>query len=312
LRFLILQSAGHHDGRDGWTRNDYLRECFALQHALRLSGHEADVAGDRHPHLVDHGGEYEAVILGEQYEFSPSLHAVLRRHFDNNVVMVQWIVDLHCHDGYTWFTPYMDLVLHATRELIHEYAIKCAADAYSTMMNRKGLQPTKHIWFPNAVDDRYFRWRWRAKTTDVAFIGSPQPARKEFLDKLTHDLGLVQKFATGVDMLDAIASTKIHVNKSIGVDLNYRVFETIGLGTCLCTNWHPDMDDLGFIDGENCLMYRDVEDCKTKIRNALHDGSWRRIGAAGHVLSQSHTYTQRVQDLIAEIAEIKLKRAAGI
>jgi hypothetical protein len=60
----------------------------------------------------------------------------------------------------------------------------------------------------------------------------------------------------------------------------------------------PDLLALGFEDGINCLLYRDVDEAATKIRTSLADGSWARLGTAGCALSKRHTYTQRIGELL--------------
>ena len=38
MKWLILQSAGEHDGSDGWEPNHFPRECFAVADALKRLG----------------------------------------------------------------------------------------------------------------------------------------------------------------------------------------------------------------------------------------------------------------------------------
>jgi hypothetical protein len=288
-RCLIVQSDGEHKGQDGWTPNWYLRECYALQHAFRANGVDADIWGRRHDNFAEQPDfeRYDLLLCAENYELDwlPRFAAIRRP------LKLQWIVDLHCQDPrrYLPVSEGCDVVLHSTRRLIKRYA--------------RRVPHARHLWFPNAVDDRYFdagrhpsdkRW-------DVMFVGSPHSSRDAVLAELERRVGLRRMFITGADMLACVAAARIHFNCNIGADINYRTFETIGLGTCLVTNADSDLTRLGFEDGVNCLTYRTTRRAVHAIETALRDGSWRAIGEHGYRLSRRHTYTCRVRDLLATL-----------
>ena len=107
-------------------------------------------------------------------------------------------------------------------------------------------------------------------------------------------------FKTGEDMIEAVNKTKIHFNKSISCDVNYRNFETVGLATCLLTNYLPEMEELGFKDGVNCLMYKNKEEIKEKYNYVINNNIHYSLGMAGFVLSKQHTYKQRIRNLIKD------------
>lgn len=287
MKFLIIQSDGEHKGQDGWTPNWYLRECYAIQHALVQNGQEADIWGLRHgnfEHLPDFES-YDALFCIENYETSwlPDFQDIRKP------IKLQWIIDLHCQDksNYSKISSGMDIVLHSTKSLIDEYE-----EAH------KGLS---HVWFPNGVDDRYFYPRNIEKKIDIAFVGSKNPSRKEFIERLESDIGLKYFFATGQDMIDIVSSCKIHFNKNIGVDKNYRIFETIGLGTCLVTNYDDILDHMGFVDGENVILYNSYEEASRKIRQYLDNGKWESISNGGRELAKSHSYSNRISELLIQI-----------
>lgn len=286
---LVLQSDGEHKGQDGWTPNAYLRECHALQYGFERNGIAADVWGPRHDNYAHRPDfeSYDLLLCAENYglEWLPDLSAVRRP------LKLHWIIDLHCQPAsvYDRLTRGCDVVLHATRRLMGGY---------------ETLHPDRrHLWFPNAVDDRYFdaMKQRRDKSRDVIFVGSNLPERRAFVRALKQRVGLKSVFATGADMLDLIGSARIQVNSNLGADINYRTFETIGLGTCLVTNEDPDLQALGFEDGVNCLLYRSEDEAAEKIQAALADGSWEPIGAAGYELSRRHTYTRRINTLLTEL-----------
>ena len=107
---------------------------------------------------------------------------------------------------------------------------------------------------------------------------------------------------SGDPMIQLILRTKIHFNLSVSVDINYRNFETIALGTCLCTNYLPELEELGFKDGLNCIMYKNYDECMHKIKEYLMTGMYEKIALEGLKLSAEHTYCKRVEGILKLIA----------
>ena len=280
MKWLIIQSSGEHE------ENLNFRECYAWKYALQNCGIAADVWGKRHTNFVEVPNfyTYDVVFIAEQWEFDFFSLASMARSSVGRPLIVQWLVDLHCDSQhYEPITPWVDICVHASRGPMELYKQK--------------FPEKKHIWVPNGVDSRLF-YDWSlTKALDLTFVGSVNNKRYEYLFKLTNDLGLQYFFKRGIQMISLISRSKIHFNQCIGDDLNYRIFETIGLGTCLCTNWHPDLYELGFRDGENCLMYKDYEEAKYKITTALDIG-WAEIGQRAAQFALSHSYTARAQQII--------------
>ena len=281
MRWLIIQSAGEHDGiRDNWTPNYYLRECLSLQFALERAGQQCDIWGKHHSNFdkVPPLDQYDVIFLVENSDLSwvPDFSSC-------KALKIQWIIDLHCNrNTYLKWSPMCDVVLHSTKSLMNNY---------------QSFPNQKHIWFPNSFDERYFVDKKLERPIDVAFIGSIEGDRREWLRLLNVE----HLFLTGIDMINKISSIKIHFNKTLSTDVNYRCFETIGLGTCLLTNYLSEMEELGFKDKENCLFYRNIEECKEKISFALNNEEWKRIGLNAHEFAKSQTYSKRIEALLKEL-----------
>lgn len=300
MKVLIIQSDGEHKGQDSFCRNDYLRECWALRHGFIENGIEdVTVWGRRHKNFKSKPdfNSFDYIFVIEQYEIKwlPDLSKIKKPK------KFQWIVDLHCQNPfyYKLISRDCDVILHSTKSLIDGY--------------RKGLESKQHIWFPNAVDDRYFDAQklTHKRREGFIFVGSDLQERKELTNWAVKNIGLKSMFKTGEDMIMAINSAQVHFNKSISCDVNYRNFETIGLATCLLTNYLPELEELGFKDGYNCLMYKNKAEIKEKLEYAMsrNEGEnpdfgggpiWNEIGWEGYELSKQHTYTKRVKDLIDE------------
>ncbi len=287
MKWLIIQSAGEHDGiRDKWTPNDYLRECFAIKYALETNKQEADIWGLRHSNFkskIDFEG-YDIILCIENYEIGwlPDFKALRKP------LKLQWCIDLHCggRNRLQKITPNMDMVLHSTRSLLPAYA--------------KLYPKQKHVWFPNGVDDRYFFPKNLPKKENIVFVAHPRN-RGGWIKNLAKDVGMKHYFETGRDMFKRVSEAKVHFNVSISCDVNYRCFETIGLGTALLTNYIPEMEDLGFRDGINCKLFKTYAECVSGVGELLKDNRYVSVGENGYTLSKEHTYTKRIKDLLPHI-----------
>lgn len=285
MKWLILQTDGIHKGQDEFTRNDFMRECHFLKHALEQNGQQVDLWGKRHD---NYNGEppdwlkYDVALWLEQYEFEG-----IPRPEDVTAgpMKLQYIIDLHCNDAESYL-PYSrgcDLVLHATKSIMRGYEARGAG--------------AEHKWWPLGVDDRYFKPQNKERHRDVIFAGSRNPVRVSWVEYLEREVGLKQFYQTGLDYVALVSTAKVHFNKNIGTDFNGRTFETIGLGTCLVTNQDPIMKELGFEDDKNCLTYTTKGQAKAAIEYAL-EGEWKRIGESAAEFARQHTYTERVRALL--------------
>jgi len=287
MKVLIIQSDGEHKGQDSYCRNDYLRECWALKHAFIENGIEdVTVWGKRHQNFkskIDFNS-YDLIFILEQYEFDwlPDFSKITKPK------KLQWIIDLHCQSPsvYKKISKDCDVILHSTKSFIEGF--------------KKDLSNKDHVWFPNAVDDRHFKIESNKTEKDhnIIFVGSDIPVRKIWVKHAEENLGMKSMFKTGKDYIEALASTKIHFNKSISLDVNYRNFETIGMGTCLMTNHLDELEELGFVDCVNCIMYKGRDEMREKYDWILEGRKLLGVSMCGYLFSMSHTYTKRIESLI--------------
>lgn len=286
MKWLIIQTENQSKWRQGWTPNWHMRECYSFQYALNTIGIQADTWGKYQDNfdVVPDFESYDVIICIENYDsdWLPDFATI------KSPTKIHWVIDLHIHNPLELakISNGCDIILHSTRSLMADYT---------------KLVTAEHIWFPNCIDDRFFGYRQLPKVNDLVFVGSDNPARSEIIGYLKK-IGLVSVFITGQDMIDIIAATKIHFNKNIRCDINYRTFETIGIGTCLLTDYNLELTDLGFADGINCLLYKTAEDAATKATEALRSESWHEISQKGHELSKQHTYISRIQSILRIIS----------
>lgn len=295
--FLILQTAGIHDGSTSFNKNDYLRECLSLQYALIKNNQKCDIWGPRHKEKVLRNGkiyslknmpdfaQYDYVIILENYENLWFDLKNLKKY--KNLLLIHWIIDLHYQSWhyYKKISEYSDIILHSTKLLMPSY---------------EKLFPEKnHIWFPNAIDSRYFKKNNIKKIFDFIFVGNfVNSYRKNFIENLIKKKKLKYFMKTGNHMINLISSSKIHFNLSCSIDVNYRNFETISLGTCLCTNYLEELEKLGFKHGVNCIMYNTFDECSKYVDYYLENDRWKLLAEKGLLLSKKHTYINRVKTLL--------------
>lgn len=286
MKWLIIQSDGLHKGQDDWSPNWFLRECYGLRDALKRHGHEADIWGLRHVNFeqTPDFNSYDAVLLVENYEMGwlPDFRKMTKP------VKLQWIIDLHCQDWnnyYPW-SEQMDVVLHSTQTFVPIY--------------EKHVPRARHYWFPNAIDDRYFRviitgGSSEVRQNDIVFIGGKGPRREKVIDRMVAEVGMYYGYGiTGIPYIGSLQHSKIGFNKNIGDDINYRTFETIACGACLLTERNYHLEKLGFVDGVNCVLYENDDHAIQRAKELLASGDWQRIGLAGVELAKRHSYFERL------------------
>jgi hypothetical protein len=165
-------------------------------------------------------------------------------------------------------------------------------EAYHDLMNRdeKGVpQPFEFI----------------SKKFDVSFVGHVNSEnREDYLDRMFKEF---PHFYFGQkqfqDAAYIYAQSKIVLNLSMKKDLNMRCFEALGSKSCLLTDRVPGMDDLGFIDGETCILFDTFDEAVEKAKYYLKNEEERtRIAEAGYQLVMNrHTIDHRVDTILSKM-----------
>lgn len=274
MNILIIQENGRHEA------NRHFRECFCMQRALQKIGHQVDVWGFGHDNYSTNPdwNSYDLILNFENYDttgWSPNLsHTTRPKKF-------LWSIDAHCVGLKPFISTYRsgnyDLILQSTEDFVQENS----------------------VWFPNCYDHSLIKPS-APKSTFLGFCGSILN-RKPLLDYLSDKYNLKQDiWKLGEEMVRTVSSYKIHFNINLANDINYRSFETIGCETLLLTNYNPQYEKLGFIHGENCLMYRDQQSLFRSIEACQMDPNLiTTISRNGYRLSRRHTYDDRAKMLLS-------------
>lgn len=278
MKILLIQENGRHDA------NRNYRECFCLQRAFVKMGHTCGVWGLGHQNFeqIPNWNSYDWIINLENYDergWVPSLKGIKQPK------KFLWSIDAHCRgEGIyerTFSEGEYDILLHSTKDFVTK---------------------DYHRWFPNGFDDTLVKpIEGIQKKHDIGFCGN-WVNRRQILEWLRDNHGLhLDIFVIGDNMVKAVNEYRCQFNFNIANDINYRSFETIGCGTLLLTNYNPQYEELGFVDGKNCLMYKNIDELVERI-NGIKNGSidWENISHVGLSFSNEHTFYKRCLALIEE------------
>ena len=274
MKILLIQENGRHE------KNRHFRECFCLQRAFIKLEHECDVWGLGHDNFnqkIDFDS-YDLILNLENYGngWEPNLREVKTKK-------LLWSIDSHCRGEQPFLNEFIrgkyDYLLHSTKDFVNE---------------------SYKIWFPNAFDDSLIYPKELPKKCDLGFCGSLLN-RSDFLNKLSSKYNFIyDNFVIGDDMVNTINSYKVHWNKNISNDINYRSFETIGCAIPLVTNYNYQYEELGFINGENVFMYKNESEMFDYIDMLISDENLRdKISKNGFELSKKHTYLKRAEFILS-------------
>jgi hypothetical protein len=276
-RVLIIQEAGRHE------KNKNFRECLSMQRALQTYGVTADVWGLGHDnyHISPHWDSYDLILNLENYDTTrwvPNLSRVKAKKY-------LWAIDAHVKGILSYLRTadegQYDLILQATPEF-------CGKNS---------------IWFPNCYDDTLIQPLETPATYDIGFCGNINN-RGEFINKLSSPENnwrfKLDEFVIGADMVAAIHSYRIHWNANIGIDINYRNFETMGCKRLLLTSYNHHYKQLGMHHGVNCCIYSNIDEMLEMTKQLLQTPSLiDRIAEQGFKLVRNrHTYRHRAGKLL--------------
>lgn len=273
MKVLIIQENGRHD------KNRNYRECFCLQRAFEKLNIPVQVWGLNHENYSTrlNFNEYSLIINLENYGngWEPDLSKIKSKK-------MLWSVDAHVKGESSFLHEFYrgkyDILLHSTKDYVNE---------------------SYKFWFPNAYDDTLIHNKNIPIRCNVGFCGSTLN-REYFIQALRGKYDFIHdNFVIGDDMVNAINSYKIHWNRNIANDINYRNFETIGTGTPLVTNYNYQYELLGFIHGKNVMFYNNELELYSCIDKLLSDENLRiSIKNESLKLATKHTYLQRAKYIL--------------
>ncbi len=185
----------------------------------------------------------------------------------------------------------------------------CAQKRAVQEMKRDGI--ANPIWLPHAFEPQaYPKFDLASKKYDVCFVGHVNSKNRE--DALDRLFSTFPNFYYGQQLFDAAArkyaETKVVFNISMLDDLIMRVFEVMGTGSFLLTNWIPTIEEV-FTDGKHLVLYRSLDEMIEKAKYYLvHDEEREAIAQAGYEeVIKNHTIQNRVDVILSEFMKTKEK-----
>lgn len=281
MKILIIQEAGRHE------KNKNFRECLNFQRALsKINGIECKVWGLNQPDwsnsFFDMESWADVIFIIENYMVS---WLPINEIFNSKKLKIFWSIDSH----------YSNSILEMHKHICKALKINILLNSTESYIPEFKGCVDKSYWFPNAYPDDLIYPLNLEKTIDIGFCGNDRP-EIHYLDKYN-----IQKdiFVIGGDMVKAINSYKIHFNKNIANDINYRTFETTGCKTFLLTNYTPGLEKL-FDIGKEIVIYDSIEDLDNKIEYYLkNEANREEIAKRGYDKSKKyHTYSKRAEMLL--------------
>lgn len=284
-KVLMVQERGRH------AENVMFRESENFRRAFARLGVESEVWGLGQPTFDRPFDEvvrdYDVVFVIENYDqqgWLPDFAAIKGK------TKVFWSIDSHCAIGkHVFFAKRSKFDIHLN----------------STPGYLKNFEPFsgKCVWFPNAYPSDLIDKRPDvAKTYPAGFCGSMIGDRASWLADADTVVPVKRDvFVLGESMVKCLNTYTVGLNKSIGDDINYRVFETLGAGTALLTNHVPGIERLFECDGRHLLTYQGNDDMKHKLRHLLdHPDTCREMASAGYKhVREHHTYDTRARELLS-------------
>lgn len=164
------------------------------------------------------------------------------------------------------------------------------------------------IWMPHAFEPKAYPKTVCVPKYDVCFVGHINSQNRiDFLDRMFKEF---PNFFFGKrlfeDAAKVFSQSKVVLNVSIKDDVNMRVFETLGTGSFLLTNWLPTLGEL-FEDGTHLVTYRTFDEAVDKARYYLKNDSAReKIALAGYNEAMAkHTYRHRVEAMMKHSTQME-------
>jgi glycosyltransferase involved in cell wall biosynthesis len=191
-------------------------------------------------------------------------------------------------------------------------------EEYINLYRQPEKKPNTHIsWLPHAFEPKAYPNIETIKKYDVCFIGHIQNrmeknfngfSRAEALDRLFHEFpnfyyGSRHPAYSGKNLFEDAArhfsESKVVFNVCIHEDINMRLFEVLGTGSFLLTNWIPTLPEL-FKDGVHLVTYKSLDEMVERTRYYLkHEKIRMKIASQGYKEAiAKHTYTNRLQSIL--------------
>ncbi len=196
-----------------------------------------------------------------------------------------------------------------------DYVFFNQKNALEEYVKSKPLNKDSAYWLPHAFEPDVYKQFNIMKKYDVCFIGFCQEqknyngfSRVDALDRLFKEFpsfyfGQMSPLNRAMNVFEDAAlkycKSKIVFNISAKQDINMRIFEVLGTGSFLLTNWIPTLSEL-FEDNKHLVTYKTLDEMVEKAKYYLeHDDEREKIAEAGYNEAiNKHTYAHRLNKIL--------------
>ena len=284
MKMLIIQENGRNEV------NRHMRECHSLSHWFSELGVETVCWGKGHDNFE---------IPYSEIEKDFDVIFCLENYNDG------WLPDISKSKKYKIFwsiDPHMELKKHV--EFCKNSNIQMHLNAQIPYIGHFKDCADKHIWWPTAVDTRWFKPnKTIEKDINIGFIGSIIADRPNILGLLQKTVGLSPYTnVLSQEMVNLINRFHVGFNKTIADDINMRTVETTACNVPLVTNVTPGLDKMYKFD-EDIVVYKSVKEMIGACQWLLTDESARKqVASNGYKRTLSnHTYLHRCKHVYEEL-----------
>jgi len=141
------------------------------------------------------------------------------------------------------------------------------------------------------------------KVYDAGLIGAPYDSRQRLVNYLGEKGWKVLFTGYGPcyeEYRQLMTQCKVGLNVSTQKDLCARVFETMAMGLAPLINKVPDLDTLGFTDGQDYISFVSHEDADEKLKWLINEDNWWKIAHNAWKVVGPHTWDARVEQILDE------------
>lgn len=174
------------------------------------------------------------------------------------------------------------------------------------------------VFVPKGYDQALLRDLERERDIELGFVGSTKSVaysgRKALLDELAQVENLVAtRTKSGEDYLNALNRIRFFISADVGMgEYMIKNFEAMACGCVLLAYDQGEEENraLGFVDMENLVLYRTVDELRGKLAQLRGDPAWAaRIAASGRALAESRYSFARIGAQIVQAMQAPLRPA---
>lgn len=291
IYYDVLQSTGMRDDGCPLFINYNLRKM--LNDSVLWEDHRSNVAHLSPCMPTDDFGKFDLHILCDYGEDALGLPLDWELPHPN----AYWVSDAHL--GY-------DYRLKRAKQFDHVFV---AQRAFIDRFIADGISAEKIHYMPHAFEPDVYKPISIIEKHDWTFVGYPNSAHRiELLDRFIKEfpnyyLGWRIPGAQGYNELDDVNmkynQSRLIINDAVKMDLNMRVFETLGAGRCLITQDIPELQG-NFEKDVHLMAYKTIDEAVDIAKHMLKDNyAMRLVSKLGHDYAlANHTYMHRAQQIL--------------